>query len=93
MATLTVRGLEEDIVRNLRARAAENGRSAEAEHREILREALSEASRKPTRAEMAERLAAFRRETGGPAAGPAAEVLAETRGDRMRRMTGSDEGL
>ena len=41
MATLTVRNLDEDVVRRLRIRAAEHGRSAEAEHREILREALS----------------------------------------------------
>lgn len=40
MATLTVRNLEDDVVRRLRVRAAEHGRSAEAEHREILRTAL-----------------------------------------------------
>jgi plasmid stability protein len=38
---LIVRNLEEDIVRELRLRAARHGRSAEAEHREILREALT----------------------------------------------------
>ncbi|HEX6902616.1 MAG TPA: DNA-binding protein [Thermoanaerobaculia bacterium] len=37
---LIVRNLEEEIVRELRLRAARHGRSAEAEHREILREAL-----------------------------------------------------
>jgi plasmid stability protein len=37
---LVVRGLEEEIVRALRLRAAEHGRSVEAEHREILRQAL-----------------------------------------------------
>jgi len=37
---LIVRGLEEEVVRALRLRAAEHGRSVEAEHREILREAL-----------------------------------------------------
>ncbi len=40
MAQLTVRRLEEEVVRALRVRAAENGRSAEAEHREILRRIL-----------------------------------------------------
>jgi antitoxin FitA len=39
-AQLIVRNLEEEIVRELRMRAARHGRSAEAEHREILREAL-----------------------------------------------------
>ncbi|MCB9675386.1 MAG: DNA-binding protein [Alphaproteobacteria bacterium] len=40
MAQLIVRNLEDDIVEALKARAAEHGRSAEAEHREILRTAL-----------------------------------------------------
>ncbi len=40
MAQLIVRKLEKDLVRQLRVRAARSGRSAEAEHREILREAL-----------------------------------------------------
>ncbi len=39
-AQLIVRNLEEEVVRELRLRAARHGRSAEAEHREILREAL-----------------------------------------------------
>ena len=42
MTQLTVRNVKEDIVRSLKARAAARGRSAEAEHREILREALLE---------------------------------------------------
>lgn len=41
MAQLIVRDLEADLVQRLRVRAAHHGRSAEAEHREILREALS----------------------------------------------------
>jgi plasmid stability protein len=40
MAPLTVRNLDHEIVRRLRIRAAEHGRSAEAEHRELLRLAL-----------------------------------------------------
>jgi plasmid stability protein len=40
MAQLIVRDLEDDIVNRLKRRAAEHGRSAEAEHREILRKAL-----------------------------------------------------
>lgn len=40
MAQLIVRNVDEDIVRRLKLRAAEHGRSAEAEHREILRKAL-----------------------------------------------------
>jgi plasmid stability protein len=40
MADLLVRGVEETFVRALNARAGANGRSAEAEHREILLAAL-----------------------------------------------------
>lgn len=46
MAQLIVRNLEEELVEALRIRAARHGRSAEAEHRELLREALL---RTPTR--------------------------------------------
>ncbi len=40
MAQLIVRNLDEEIVARLRLRAAANGRSTEAEHREILRDVL-----------------------------------------------------
>jgi plasmid stability protein len=40
MPQLIVRNLDEEIVARLRQRAARHGRSTEAEHREILREAL-----------------------------------------------------
>jgi plasmid stability protein len=40
MAQLIVRNLADEIVTRLRRRAAEHRRSMEAEHREILREAL-----------------------------------------------------
>ena len=40
MAQLIVRNLDEKIVKRLRRRAAESGRSVEAEHREILRDVL-----------------------------------------------------
>lgn len=45
MAQLIVRNIDEEVVEALKRRAAEHGRSAEAEHRELLREALI---RKPT---------------------------------------------
>jgi len=41
VAQLLVRNLEDAVVKALRERAASKGRSTEAEHREILREALS----------------------------------------------------
>jgi plasmid stability protein len=40
VAQLIVRNLNDGIIRRLKVRAAQNGRSAEAEHREILREML-----------------------------------------------------
>lgn len=40
MTNLTVRGVEEELARALKIRASANGRSAEAEHRVILRNAL-----------------------------------------------------
>ena len=40
MAQLIVRNLDEEIVRELKLRAARNDRSAESEHREILRQSL-----------------------------------------------------
>ena len=40
MAQLIVRNLDDEIVKELKLRAAQHGRSAEEEHREILRSAL-----------------------------------------------------
>lgn len=45
MAQLIVRKLEHAVVQALKERAARKGRSTEAEHREILREALLKARR------------------------------------------------
>lgn len=41
VASLLVRNLEPELVERLKRRAAEHGRSAEAEHRELLRAALA----------------------------------------------------
>ena len=46
MANLVVRNLDEDIVRALKERAARHKRSAEAEHRAILEQALLRPRRK-----------------------------------------------
>lgn len=40
MAQLLVRNLEDEVVAELKRRAARHGRSVEAEHRELLRSAL-----------------------------------------------------
>jgi plasmid stability protein len=48
VAQLIVRNLDPVLVQRLKERAARNGRSAEAEHREILRVALTAEDTKPT---------------------------------------------
>jgi plasmid stability protein len=48
MAQLLVRNIDADLVRELKIRAARNGRSAEEEHREILRRALRPESSGPS---------------------------------------------
>jgi antitoxin FitA len=50
MAQLIVRNVDEKLVRALRLRAAKKGRSAEAEHREILQEALRPVRRRSIKA-------------------------------------------
>ena len=55
MSDLLVRSLDDSVVKALKARAAVNGRSAEAEHREILADALL----RPRRRSLAEALAAM----------------------------------
>jgi plasmid stability protein len=55
MADLLVRGIDEELVRALKERAGAHGRSAEAEHREILAAALA----RPRRRSLAEVLAAM----------------------------------
>lgn len=60
MAMLTIRNIPDDVHRALRVRAAQHGRSTEAEVREILASAV-----KPeTRVRMGEALAALGREIG-----------------------------
>jgi plasmid stability protein len=56
MAQLTVRNLDDQVVRALRQRAAAHGRSAEAEHREILRTVLLQGGPKESVAARAARL-------------------------------------
>ncbi len=90
MATLTVRNLDADVVKRLRVRAAEHGRSAEAEHREILRMTLLGSERQAARADAALRLAEFRRRTAGRGSSSSAELLDETRGGRAEHLAGKE---
>jgi len=60
MAMITIRNLPDEVHRALRVRAAENGRSTEAEVREILASAVKPESR----LRMGEALSALGREVG-----------------------------
>lgn len=79
MATLNVRNLEDDLVRLLKQRAARHGRSAEAEHREILRVALSG---ERDRGSWAERAAALRARIGDRPQTPSEVLQRESRDER-----------
>jgi antitoxin FitA len=78
MAQLVVRNLEEELVIKLKKRAAENGRSAEAEHRDILRQALAEEPRRSFR----ELAAKVRSMTKGRRHTPSEILLREGRDER-----------
>ena len=78
MATVYVRGLDDDVVRCLKRRAAENNRSLESAVRHILKRAIEDdgtARRKAFRA-LASRL---RRETAGRTQTPSEVLIREDR--------------
>lgn len=75
---LHVRNLDDDLILRLRRRAARHGRSIEAEHREILRQALS-SEVDPAFDDLAAQL---RRLTVGRPQTPAETLLRESREER-----------
>ncbi len=88
MAILTVRNLDEDLVKRLRIRAAEHGRSAEAEHREILRATLTGSERHAAREQAASRLTEFRRRTEERGSRSSADLLEDSRRGRAEDLAG-----
>jgi plasmid stability protein len=76
--SLIVRNVEEELVRRLKMRAARHNRSAEAEHREILRAALAG---EPSEA-FAEVAARMRALTRGRRHTPAEQLQRESRDER-----------
>ena len=76
--TLQVRNLEDELITRLKQRAARHGRSAEAEHREILRQALA-AEVDPSFVDLAARMRAM---TKGRAHTPADVLQREGRDER-----------
>jgi plasmid stability protein len=78
MASLHVRNLDDKIIAQLKQRAARNGRSAEAEHREILKRVLAGEKERSW-----EELAALSREmTKGRGGPPSEELIREDRDSR-----------
>lgn len=77
MGSLHVRDLDDEIIAQLKARAQKHGRSAEAEHRAILAEALS-----PGKAGFDELAARLRELTKGRAHTPSEILQRESRDER-----------
>jgi plasmid stability protein len=78
MAKLLVRDVPDEVLVRLKDRARANGRSAEAEHREILRQALSE----DDGARFEELAAQLRALTAGRRQTPSEDLLCELRDER-----------
>lgn len=77
MAQLLVRRVPEDVVEALKHRAAEHGRSAEAEHRVILEEVL-----RAGRSGFLERAAKLRAEISGRIFTDSTELIRQDRDER-----------
>src|SRR6201987_6212568 len=77
MPQLLVRDVPQDVVEALKQRAAEHGRSAEAEHRIILEEAL-----RPGRVGFWERAAKLREETRGRVLNDSTDLIRQDRDER-----------
>ena len=76
--TLQVRNLDDELITRLKSRAARHGRSAEAEHRDILRQVLA-AEVDPSLAGLAARMRAM---TRGRTHSPAERLQCEGRDER-----------
>lgn len=83
MGQLTIRKVDDDLIRRLKARAAANNRSAEAELRVILEAALKEPRKA---ADFWERAAAFRARFAGRDMGDSTEIVREARDQLARKF-------
>ena len=79
MASLHVRNIPDEIVRKLKLRAARHGRSTEAEHREILKQAVVDERPEESFDELAARL---RKMTEGRIHTPSEVLVREGRDER-----------
>jgi plasmid stability protein len=86
MATLTIRNISDEALARFRVRAAEHGRSMEAEAREMIERASAPAEAKPSPAErIAKAQALFRQAFGGnPPQGLVDELIADRRAAAAR---------
>jgi antitoxin FitA len=75
---LHVRNLDDDLITKLKIRAARHGRSAEAEHREILRQALAN----DTEPDFDDLAAELRKLTASRKQTPSEALLREDRDER-----------
>jgi plasmid stability protein len=75
MGQLTVRKVDDEIIRRLKIRAAKHGRSTEAEHREILKQALLPETSAEDFWALADRL----RKEGPKMPGDSADIIRELR--------------
>ena len=80
MGQLTVRKVDDEIIQRLKIRAAQHGRSAEAEHREILKQALT--TEPKMSAEEWWRRAAELRERLGPMPDESVDIIRKYRDER-----------
>lgn len=83
MATINVRRLDDEVVRRLKRRAAENHRSLESEARHILEQA-AEDDMPARRRSFRELSARLRRQTGGRAQTPSEILIREDRENEHR---------
>ena len=77
-SNLSIRELDDELITRLKRRAARHGRSVEAEHREILREALA----REVDATFEESASQLRALTKGRAHTPSEELLRQGRDER-----------
>lgn len=83
MASLHVRNVDDDLVARLKQRAVRNGRSAEAEHREILKNVLEDdAASEARKKNWLTRADAFRKSLEGRSHTPSEILLRESRDER-----------
>ncbi len=89
MVSLTVRNVDDEVVRHLRIRTAEHGWSTEAKRRALLRTASIDTREPPAQRHAIERLVEFRRRATGRGSLSTGERLNEPRTASSPALTGS----